>query len=284
MPLTREGKERSFNENLTLARTLPVVAGMVNVIGYLQLGFFTSHVTGRVSGFGVNLAKGKLLDAVFMLALVACFLIGAMSAGALVELAKAKHWPRYQIPLLIEALLLSVILLFEVHTSVPVAELAPSSKIWFAVAISLSMGLQNALVARLSGAVIRTTHLTGLSTDLGLELVRVARWYLDAARDKSLPERVRHLAEVRKDQQLYRVRLYVSILFSFMIGAVTGGLLSETVGAIGMMAPILILVALVIYDRVLSVSEDDLDENFNPTLEAKQALQPSAPASEKPTT
>ncbi len=262
MPLSREGKERSFRENLILASTLPGVAGMVNVIGYSHLGHFTSHMTGRVSGVGINLVKSKFVEAGYLFALVGCFIFGAMLASAFIEFAKAKHLPRFQLPLLCEALFLSVILAFETSTSVPLAELAPSEKIVFALALAASMGLQNALVARLSGAVIRTTHLTGVSTDLGIELVRVIRWYLEPSKDKS---------ETNKDAQLYRVRLYLTIFFTFMAGAIIGSLLNAEVGVLAMILPIAILVALVVYDRVAGVSQEDLGEHYNPKFDGKQA-------------
>lgn len=273
MPLTREGKERSFRENLILAHTLPGVAGMVNAVGYVQLGFFTSHVTGRASGFGINLAKEKLTEASYMLGLLLSFLLGAMIASALIEFAKVKHTPRFALPLLVEALLLSIILLFEFFSAVPVTELPTDQKILFALALSMSMGLQNALVARLSGAVIRTTHLTGLSTDLGIELVRVIRWYVDTSKDKSLSERMRHLAEVTKDAQLYRVRTYVTILVTFIVGCFVGTVLVFKIGVLALLAPIAVVIGLVVYDRVLAVSEEDLDENFNPGIALEAAQQ-----------
>jgi uncharacterized membrane protein YoaK (UPF0700 family) len=289
MPLSREGKERSFRENLILAHTLPGVAGMVNAVGYVQLGFYTSHVTGRASGFGINLAKEKFTDASYMLGLIVSFIIGAMLASALIELAKVKHMPRFAVPLFIEAVLLSVILLFEATSAIPVTELPVEKKIVFALALSTSMGLQNALVTRLSGAVIRTTHLTGLSTDLGIELVRVIRWYVDISKDKSLSERMRHLAELTKDAQLYRVRTYLTILFTFMGGCFLGTVLVYKLGVYALLAPIAVVLGLVVYDRVLAVSEEDLDENYNPKIaidEARDAVRAeggAAPAVPPPT-
>ena len=47
------------------------------------------------------------------------------------------------------------------------------------------MGMQNSLVTRLSGAVVRTTHLTGVVTDLGIEAARWYRWH--RAKLRALP-------------------------------------------------------------------------------------------------
>jgi uncharacterized membrane protein YoaK (UPF0700 family) len=271
MPLSREGKERSFRENLILAHTLPGVAGMVNSIAYVQLGFFASHVTGRASGLGINLAKEKFLEASFMFGLIATFLLGAMTASMLIEIAKAKHWPRFALPLFIEALLLSIILFAEATSETPVNELPPDRKIFFALALSVSMGLQNALVARLSGAVVRTTHLTGLCTDLGIELVRVIRWYVETSKDKSLPQQLYHLAEVTKDAQLYRVRLYATIALTFIVGCFVGATLTGLIGVFALVPPIIVVLGLVGYDRLLAVSEEDLEEDFNPTIDIAAA-------------
>lgn len=278
MALNREGKERSFRENLVLASTLPAVAGMVNVLGYMHLGFFTSHMTGRVSGFGVDFAKGMYIEGTHLLELLAAFIFGAILAASLVEIAKVVHWPRYQLPLLVEALLLSTVLLFEVLSDVPVVKLPESTRTVFAMVFAMSMGLQNALVARLSGAVIRTTHLTGLSTDLGVELVRLFRWFMEETKGQTLGQRLRHIGVVRKDGQLYKVRLYVTILCTFISGCIMGGLLSKKVGVLGMVAPVLVLVSLVLYDRFLWVSEEDLEPDFNPAYPQKPEAAAPAPA------
>jgi hypothetical protein len=67
------------------------------------------------------------------------------------------------------------------------------------------------------------------------------------------------------------VRLYITILSSFLSGSIIGGFLAINVGVLGMILPVLVVVSLVVYDRLLGVSEEDLDENYNPKLEAKEA-------------
>jgi len=265
MALSREGKERSFRENLVLAHTLPGVAGMVNAIGYVELGFYTAHMTGRVGGLAINSVKGHLETAFELGALFLGFFGGAILASVLIELARRKRWPRFALPLLIEALLLAVILLFEVMEPTALADAPWSHRMSFGVALAMSMGLQNALIARLSGAVIRTTHLTGVTTDLGSEIVRVILLYRERAKDAQSAE----AQQTIQDSQLYRVRLYVTILVTFCGGAFIGAFAATHMGAFAMIAPIVVVVGLVIYDRVLAVSEEDVEEHFNPVVEAK---------------
>ncbi|WP_316568022.1 DUF1275 family protein [Myxococcus sp. MxC21-1] len=49
------------------------------------------------------------------------------------------------------------------------------------------MGLQNALVTRVSGAVVRTTHITGILTDIGIQVVRLGSWLREGTRGQGLP-------------------------------------------------------------------------------------------------
>lgn len=262
MPLSREGKERSFHENVVLAFSLAAVAGAVNAIGLAELGFLTSHVTGTSTRLGAAIATLAWLEAWKLAAFVGTFVAGAMLAALLIEVARRKHWPRFQIPLLIEAIVLVTLTIF---TEI-VARPTDDTKLMLALTLSAAMGLQNALVTRLSGAVIRTTHLTGLATDMGIEIVRVAAWFLERTRGEGLLERIRHIAYVRKDPELYRARLHATIFVSFVGGAAAGMALFSAVRAMAMVAPVVALVALIFYDRALNVSDEDLDGEFNPAF------------------
>ncbi len=261
MPLTTEGKERSFRENVLLAFSLSGVAGAVNAIGFIELGFLTSHVTGTATKIGTNAAAARWLDLRATVLLLAMFIAGAMAATILVEVARRHHFPRFQLPLLLEAMLLSVIGLLERTGDVDDAQKLP-----LALGLAFAMGLQNALVTRLSGAVVRTTHLTGLATDVGIELVRVATWFLKRTAGEGLIDRIKHVAVVKDDPELYRARLHATIMFSFIGGAALGAWLATTTGPLAIALPVLVLVGLVVYDRVLAVSDEDLDGEFNPAF------------------
>src|SRR5439155_20750660 len=97
----------------------------------------------------------------------------------------------------------------------------PHSRVQDAEAAILcaAMGVQNSLVTRLSGAVVRTTHLTGVFTDIGIECVRAWEWLRrTAARQSGLPA-VGHLLRLRRVPELRRLRLHLAILSSFLGGA-----------------------------------------------------------------
>lgn len=136
------------------------IAGMVNAVGYL--GFehqAVSHLTGTTTLLGIAVAQGQAL-AVRELAMVAvAFLLGAVASGLIIQDSTLKLGRRYGVALGVEALLLA--------GSVPLFE---RQVIWGAVLAAAACGLQNAMVATYSGALVRTTHVTGLFTDLGVSI------------------------------------------------------------------------------------------------------------------
>ena len=140
------------------AVALACVAGMVNVIGYL--GFehqAVSHLTGTTSLLGAALAQGDLRAIVHLWGMLIAFCVGAMLSGLVIQDQTLKLGRRYGVALALEAALLLL--------SIP---LFKQQQIWGALLAAMACGLQNAMVTTYSGAVVRTTHLRGMCTDLGI--------------------------------------------------------------------------------------------------------------------
>ena len=147
------------------AVALACVAGMVNVIGYL--GFehqVLSHLTGTRSLLGAALAQGDLRAIVHLWGMLIAFCVGAMLSGLVIQDQTLKLGRRYGVALALEAaLLLLAIPLFK------------QQQIWGALLAAMACGLQNAMVTTYSGALVRTTHLSGMFTDLGIGLGHLLR-------------------------------------------------------------------------------------------------------------
>lgn len=160
-------KLRSDSANLALGAWLALVAGMVNSGGFLAFKTYTSHMTGLVSSMADNLVLGEytLVGAAAMA--VFSFLLGSITTALLVSFARRRGLESlYAFPLLLEALLL---LLFGVIASS--LDINPTLLFTGGVAtLGYMMGLQNAVITKISGSVVRTTHVTGMITDLGIEL------------------------------------------------------------------------------------------------------------------
>ncbi|WP_164074995.1 YoaK family protein [Stenotrophomonas maltophilia] len=147
------------------AVALSSVAGMVNVVGFL--GFehqAVSHMTGSTSQLGMAIAQGDWRAVGHLWGLLVAFSLGAMLSGLLIQDSALQLGRRYGVALAIEsALLLVAIPLFE------------QQQIWGALAAAMACGPQNAMATTFSGAVVRTTHLSGMFTDLGIGLGHLLR-------------------------------------------------------------------------------------------------------------
>lgn len=136
---------------------LPWAAGFVNVIA---LEGFThgavSHVTGLVSHTTFQVVRSDLPLAFRTLSVVGAFFVGAVVSGMIVGDEALRLGRRYGVSMLLEGILLALS-----------ARAFQTGQIWGEWTAAMACGLQNAMVATYSGAVIRSTHLTGVVSDLG---------------------------------------------------------------------------------------------------------------------
>jgi uncharacterized membrane protein YoaK (UPF0700 family) len=226
-----EGPTRSPRKNAVLAGYLALTAGFVNSGGYVLIGTFTSHVTGSVGRFGHDLAVGDPGAGLSAAVLVLMFFAGAFVASSIIEANVFADKARaYGVALAIEGTLLA--------TFIFVAGLSrvthPRALDAEAAVLCLAMGMQNSLVTRLSGAVVRTTHLTGVVTDLGIEAARWYRWH------RAKLARVPLLIPARVPPErppLMRSVLLMTIFAAFTIGAVAGAMLTARASRWAMVFP-----------------------------------------------
>ncbi len=164
--------ERSERTNLHLGMALSLVAGALNAGGFLAVGQYTSHMTGIVSSVADNLALAKGTAILAGLGSLLAFILGAATTAILVNRARRHEWANlYSAPLALEAFLL---LTFGVVAAVGSRLAMPTGVLVFLTVALLCyvMGLQNALITKISNAEIRTTHVTGLVTDVGISIGR----------------------------------------------------------------------------------------------------------------
>ncbi|UNK43516.1 DUF1275 domain-containing protein [Luteimonas sp. S4-F44] len=147
------------------AVTLACIAGMVNVTGYLGFEHLAvSHLTGTTSLLGAALADGDWRSVRHLWAILIAFSIGAMLSGLIIQDSTLRLGRRYGAALALEsALLLAAVPLFS------------SQPLNGALLAAMACGLQNAMVTTYSGAIVRTTHLSGMFTDLGIGLGHLIR-------------------------------------------------------------------------------------------------------------
>lgn len=163
------GKRRSETGDARLGVLLAFVAGALNAGGFLAVGVYTSHMSGLVAGFADHLILGDVVASGLAVAYVAMFFGGAVTSSLLINAARVRRLhAEFALTLGLEAVLL---LIFGLLAAGWVADIALSVPLTIGL-LCYAMGLQNSLMTKLSHAEIRTTHMTGIITDLGIETGR----------------------------------------------------------------------------------------------------------------
>jgi uncharacterized membrane protein YoaK (UPF0700 family) len=203
-----------------LAISLAWVAGYTNIIAVLVCGHVASHVTGHASQLGQAAAGGDWSLALFVGAILVAFFLGAVLSACATEIARWRGVRSvYVVPAALELALLAVFAeLVRLHDP---AQVESGAMLWWMTMVaSIAMGLQNATITRISGGVVRTTHLTGVLTDLGLESVRRAMERLAMRTGKSQRDAAAHSGA--DEAARWRLLLLASIFGAFVFGSACG--------------------------------------------------------------
>lgn len=163
--LIHEGQDRSLVHDRRLACALALVAGALNAAGFYVAGVFSANMTGNVSTLADRVALGDLVTGLFYLALLCAFVLGAALSTLVTSAGKHRRIGSvYALAILVEGLLLAGLGAADLRLGPGLRE----SVLVFG--LSFLMGLQNAIVTRISGARVRTTHVSGMATDVGIEI------------------------------------------------------------------------------------------------------------------
>ncbi len=230
------GRARTPSANRHLGYALAFIAGAINAGGFLAVQQYTSHMTGIVSSMADSIALGEHGLVLTGVGAVLSFLSGAATCAVLVNHARREQrHSEYALPLLLEAALLLCFGLLGAQLSRIEGLFVPMT----VMLLCFIMGLQNAVITKLSKAEIRTTHITGIVTDLGIELGKLLYW-----NDPRTPE----LPKVQAD--MGRLRVLGSLLAAFFIGGIIGALGFKHLGYLSTVPLAVLLVALAIVPAV----------------------------------
>ena len=229
--LTRSQRTRQANRRL--GGLLAFVAGAVNAGGFLAVQRYTSHMTGIVSGIADDLVLGEFLLAMAGVSSLVAFVAGAATTAVLINWARRRQLHgEYALSLMLEAVLLLVFGVMGANLELLVDVFVPST----VLLLCFVMGLQNAVVTKISQAEIRTTHMTGVITDLGIELGRLLYW-------NRAPElNARHLVVANRD----KLRIHGAIVALFFTGGLVGALAFKRMGFIATVPLATLLAALAV--------------------------------------
>lgn len=213
--LIRQGDARDSRLDRKLAFALAAVAGGLNAAAFHEVGFFSANMTGNVSALSSLLAMGQWARGLGYLTVVSAFIAGAMVSTLTISAGLRRGVVTiYARVILAEGGLLALLGLaraaLDRAAGVPLLILG----------LAFLMGLQNAIVTHISNARVRTTHVSGMSTDIGIGLARM----LDILRGKA------ELAD--RGAVATRLALHGGTVLFFLIGGVVGVLAWRLAGDI----------------------------------------------------
>jgi uncharacterized membrane protein YoaK (UPF0700 family) len=202
-----QGKTRTLKHNLRIASLLSFVAGIVNIAGFLAFQRLTTNVTGHFAFFIDEIFKLNFWNGFIYFSYLFFFLAGSFVSNFIVEIVSKKNEKlSYTIPILIESVILFSVAIFGHFLILQNPNL-------LVFALLFAMGLQNSLVTTISNATVRTTHLTGLFTDLGIELSQLFFY--------------------KQKEQLEKlhssIKLRLTIISFFFLGGLLGGIFYSTI-------------------------------------------------------
>ena len=245
----------SFTQQARLAITLATVAGYTNILTILTCGTVTSHVSGTTSELGRDVASGAWEKAGFALFLLGAFFVGAAASGVCTETGRRRGWESiYVLPIAVEAALLAMFAVgVELHNRE--ALFTGAARWWMTGLASSAMGLQNATITRISSGVVRTTHVTGVLTDLGLELTQFVFWVRDKGRDIPPGSGRALVHSLHVHPSARRLALLASIVGSFALGAGLGAWAFGELGRWSMAPPVMLLIWIIYQDVAKPIAE-----------------------------
>lgn len=224
-------RHRAPSTNTALGLLLAFNAGAVNAGGFLVLHMYTSHMTGFASQLADGMVLGNTTLLLNALGAILAFLSGAAVCAMLVNWARQRRLHGvYALPLLLEAALMFP---FGLMGAITLTWATPFAVPLTVLLLAFIMGLQNAVASKTSGGSIRTTHMTGNITDMGIEIGKMLYWN---RRARHAPLTVRH------DRS--RMRRSGGLVGMFVLGGTMGALGFKYVGFVCVVPLAALLLAL----------------------------------------
>ncbi|WP_373514900.1 YoaK family protein [Persicitalea sp.] len=226
--LRKYSNSRSLADNIQLGVLTAFSAGMVNVATLIIFFAFASNVTGHYAILAEEISKGNWYQVAVVMAWILLFLIGSfVSNFIIINLNRKNAYVAHALPLLLEiACLLTVGVYGQYYYQGTLTE----TEILVAFML-FAMGLQNGLTASISNFSVKTTHLTGLTTDLGILFSMFTQ------------------KEYRNNAVLVgKAKLLTAIAISYLTGGVMAGVLYKQLEFKVFYIVSLVIVVVILYD------------------------------------
>lgn len=203
--LRKYSHTRTLSDNIKLGGLTAFTAGMVNVASFLIFLSFSSNVTGYFAIFAAEIVRGNYYQVMIVLGWIFLFFFGSFTSNMIViHFNNRNKYVAHAMPIILEIVCLLAVGFYGQYFY---QETLKETEVLLSLML-FAMGLQNGLTASISNFAVKTTHLTGATTDLGILFSMFTK------------------KEFRENQEMIdKAKLIVSITVSYVIGAIMAGLL-----------------------------------------------------------
>ena len=180
------------------AAFLSLNSGFINSICIIAHGQGVTHVTGSLTYFGISLASNNSVMALNYFCIICCYIFGASITGYFTTTATPfalgfEYGPLF----IIGGILLLIACIFEYSYN----DNESAKSYLYVFFCAMGSGLQNGITTIYSNNVLRTTHMTGTATDIGLVLGTIAH---------------------AKNDEIWRLYVLVPSFITYFLGACFG--------------------------------------------------------------
>lgn len=202
--LRRYNHQRTLADNIRLGTLTAFAAGMVNVASFLIFFSFSSNVTGYFAIFAAEMVKGNFYQVFMIVGWIFLFFSGSFTSNfIIIHFNNRRRYLAHALPIVLEMVGLLIV---GVYGQFFYQETLRETEGLLAI-MFFAMGLQNGLTAGISNFAVKTTHLTGATTDLGILLSMFTK------------------SEFRiKPELVNKAKLIASTFGAFIAGALTAGI------------------------------------------------------------
>jgi uncharacterized membrane protein YoaK (UPF0700 family) len=194
---------------------LPFNGGLINGITLVSfLHNSVGYVTGNLVYAGTSFSSAENGLFLHLIVLILCFLMGAVVSGLMIRSEFYSKNHRYELNLILQLVIVTIAMILMAHNHRSCEYL-----------LAAAMGLQNAMTTHYGTALIRTTHMTGTTTDLGVLIA--------------------HIIKGNRVQQ-WKLGLYLILIVCFLFGAIAGGYFYHQFQAYGLVISMLIYLTMIV--------------------------------------
>lgn len=226
--LRKYSNSRTLTDNIQLGTLTAFAAGMVN-IGSLMIFFaFSSNVTGHYAILASEIVKGNIYQVAVVFAWIFLFFFGSFTSNYIV-IHTNKKWSfiGHATPLVLE---ITCLMIVGVYGQYFYQETLTETEALLCLML-FAMGLQNGLTASISNSKVKTTHLTGATTDLGMLVSMLTK------------------SEFRQKKEIIdKTKLIGAIAISYLVGGIFAGYVYLSIGFRMFYVACALLVIVIVYD------------------------------------